>query len=90
MSNLILVCFGVFIIAAMVLTSNMERREKIVTLLAMIGIEIFLGFVFTTDCFYLIGCTVVGVLLGHWVNVSIINRRAKVMKNIMADKNISV
>ena len=60
MQNLILVLVGTAIIAAMVATSNLEKKEKILTLLTMIGISIFVGIQFTIEGYYIIPCVLVG------------------------------
>jgi len=90
MQNLILVLVGTVIIAAMVATSNMDKREKVLTLLSMIAISVFIGIKFTVEGYYIIPCIFVGSWLGGWSNRSINKRRMKILNEIMADKNISM
>ena len=88
MQNLIIVCSGVVIISAMLSTSNMSMKEKVLTALAMVGISVAIGIYFTTDGFLLIPCIFAGTWLGKLVDKSIAKRRAKIMKQVMAEQGV--
>lgn len=90
MQNLTLVLAGTVIIGAMVSTSNMSMREKVLTALAMVGISIFIGIQFTWHGYLLIPCIFAGTWLGRLVNWSIDKRRAKVLKQVMAENKTSL
>ena len=85
MNNIILVCTGVVIISAMLSTSNMSLKQKVLTALAMVGISVFIGICFTADGFLFIPCIFTGTWLGKLVDKSIAKRRAKIMKQVMAE-----
>jgi len=90
MQNLILVMCGTVIVGAMISTSNMTMKDKVLTVLAMIGISIFVGIQFTWHGYLLVPCTFAGTWLGRLVNWSIDKRRSKMMRKIMAENRTSL
>jgi len=89
-TNIIFVLVATIMIGALIVTSNMSHREQKQTIFLITLTSIAIGMFFASWGYYLIGAVLVGVILGEWVNSSIVKRRVKILNQLMKENKTSL